>query len=149
MTFFFNDCILLFSLQYPQGLEWQKVHFFPNEHLIRVAHALPPFGRHAVSQQSHGGRGSCHCISSSCSVTHSLTWQELRRRDSAAFPRPGSGLPWSHPSSRQAGQQLWLQLLPTLLVLVHPNRSSLKGAFYGLGPGESASPRQGTRTPWL
>lgn len=107
----------MFSLQYPQGLEWQKVHFSPNEHLIRVAHALPPFGRHAVSQQSHGGRGSCHCISSSCSVKHSLTWQEPCRRDSAAFPHPGSALPWPRPSGRQAGQQLCLQLLPTLPVL--------------------------------
>lgn len=119
MTFFFNDCILLFSLQYPQGLEWQKLHLSPNEHLIRVAHALPPFGRHAVSQQSHGGRGNCHCISNSCSVTHSLTWQEPRCWDSAAFPHPGSALPYSRTSSRQAGQQLSLQLLLSLLVLVH------------------------------
>lgn len=145
---FFNDCILLFSLQYPQGLEWQKVHFSPNEHLIRVAHALPPFGRHAVSQQSHGGRGSCHCISNSCSVTHSLTWQELRCGDSAASPHPGSLLPWPRPSSRQAGQQLCLQLLPTL-VLAHHSRSSPEGAFYGLGPGEWVSLHQGTRAPRL
>lgn len=97
---FLNDCILLFSLQYPQGLEWQKVHFSPNEHLIRVAQALPPFGRHAVSQQSHGGRGNCHCTSNSCSVTHSLTWQELSCWDSAAFLHPGAELPWPRTSSR-------------------------------------------------
>lgn len=116
----------MFSLQYPQGLEWQKVHFSLNEHLIRVAHALPPFGKHAVSQQSHGGRGNCHCISNSCSVTHSLTWQEPRRCDSAAFPHPGSVLPQPRTSSRQAGQQLSPQLLLSLLVLVHhPQEVSL------------------------
>lgn len=71
---------------------------------MKVAHALPPLGSHSVKKQSRcggnsSGGGNCHCISNSCSVTHSLTWQEHCFWESAIFNKSSYSLPLNHAAA--------------------------------------------------